>query len=121
MILGDRGGGFSKNYFFLVRIKLIFDLSQALKKSQFWPNNLRHRQNFKNLGQKKAFLGTFWIILTKSKNRVFFRARSHSKLVYIGAKGAFRKFLRSVTKNGYFKIVKRGKRGTFWVSRGWNP
>ena len=31
-----------------------------------------------------------------------------SKLVYIGAKGAFRKFLGSVTKNGYFKIVQKG-------------
>ena len=36
-----------------------------------------------------AFLGTFWKILTK-KSR-FFGARSPSKLVYIGAKGALRK------------------------------
>ena len=30
------------------------------------------------------------------------------KQVYIGAKGAFRKFLGSVTKYGYLKIVQRG-------------
>ena len=43
---------------------------------------------------KTPFLGTFWKILTK-KTR-FFGARSPSKLVYIGAKGAFRKILGSV-------------------------
>ena len=31
-----------------------------------------------------------------------------SKIVYIGAQGAFRKFLGSVTKNGFFKIVQSG-------------
>ena len=42
------------------------------------------------------FLGTFWKILTK-KSR-FFGVRSPSKLIYIGAAGAFRKFLGSVGK-----------------------
>ena len=39
---------------------------------------------------RKAILGSFWKILTKKSH--FFGARSPSKLVYIGAQGAFRKF-----------------------------
>ena len=66
-------------------------------------------------GQKKTFLGNFWNILTKESR--FLGARSPSKLVYIGAKGAFRKVLGSVNKNGYLKIVQRG---TLWVGRGSN-
>ena len=42
------------------------------------------------------------------KIRVLCSAHSHSKLVYIGAQGAFRKFVGSVTKNGYLKIVGGG-------------
>ena len=41
-------------------------------------------------------------------------ARSPLKLVYIGAKSAFRKILQPVFKNGYLKIVQRG---TLWVGR----
>ena len=41
-----------------------------------------------------------------------------SNLAYIDAKGAFRKFLGSVTKNVYLKIIQRG---TLSVGRGSNP
>ena len=51
-------------------------------------------------------MGTFWKILTE--NRVFSTRAPPSKLVYIGAQGAFRKFLGSMTKNGHLKIVQRG-------------
>ena len=37
----------------------------------------------------------------------FFRRALPLKLLYIGAKGAFRKIVRSVTKIGYLKIVQR--------------
>ena len=48
---GGGGGGFSKNYriffdFFSRSTKLIFELSKSIKKSLFWPNFLRRRQNF---------------------------------------------------------------------------
>ena len=39
----------------------------------------------------------------------FFGARSPSKLVYIGAQGAFRKNLGSVGKNGFIKKYQRGE------------
>ena len=65
-----------------------------------------------NLEKKaeKAFLGTFWKTLTKKLR--FFSARAlPSKLVCSGAKGALRKILGSVTKNGYLKIVQRALLG----------
>ena len=46
--------------------------------------------------REKVFLGTFWKILTKKLR--FFGARSPSKLIYFGAKGAFRKTLGSVSQ-----------------------
>ena len=52
---------------------------------------------------KRAVFGHFLENFTK--NRVFFGARSPSKLVFIGA---FRKFLGSVTKNGFLKKYQRG-------------
>ena len=61
----------------------------------------------KTSAPQAKFLGTFWKILTK-KSR-FLGARSTSKLVYIGGEGAFRKSLGSITKNGYLKIVQRGR------------
>ena len=48
-------------------------------------------QNFRKNRSKKPFLGTFWKILAR-----FFGARSPSKLVYFGAKGAFRKIVGSL-------------------------
>ena len=44
----------------------------------------------------------------RPNNRVFSARASPSNLVKIGAKGVFRKFLGSVTKYGYLKIVQRG-------------
>ena len=41
-----------------------------------------------------------------------------SKLKYIGAEGAFGKFLGSVTDYGYLKKVEKG---TLWVGKGSNP
>ena len=61
---------------------------------------------------KKVFLGTFWEILTKKLR--FFCARSPSKLVYIRAKGIYRKVLGSVTK---MDISNYYKGGTLWVGR----
>ena len=55
---------------------------------------------------EKGVLGSFWKILTKKLR--FFGAPSPSKLVYFSAKGAFRKVLRSFTKNGCLKLVQRG-------------
>ena len=49
-------------------------------------------QVFEKTGQKSRFV-KFW-----QKNRIFFGTRSPSKLLYIGAKGAFRKILGSVGK-----------------------
>ena len=58
----------------------------------------------------KAVKGTFLRILTKKiKNCVFSARAAPLKLVHIGAKGAFRKSLESVTKNGYLKKDKGGR------------
>ena len=46
---------------------------------------------------QKRLLSTFWKMLTKTLR---FLARAPSKLVYIGALGAFRKFLGSGAENG---------------------
>ena len=101
------GGGFSKKFwnffvdlFFLGRPNLFSELFQSTTKTLFCQKFLRRRQNVEKTGQKKAFLGTFWKLFTKTSR--FFGARSHLK------KCAFRKILGSVTKNGYFKIVQRG-------------
>ena len=66
---------------------------------------------------KKAFLGTFWKILTKKLR--FFGARSPSKLVNIGAKGAFRKML--MVGRPKVDFLKSTKGGTLWVGRVSNP
>ena len=66
-------------------------------KTPFWPSYLRRRQNFEKTGQKLRFFG----------------ARSPLKLVYIGAKGVFRKNLgpppkmviSNSTKGGPFKLA----------------
>ena len=87
---------------FLRLTKLIF---RALPKHcfvPFWPT----RKTLKKKTSKKSVWRLFFCkILTK--NRVFFLARAPpSKLVYIGADGAFKKTLGSVAKNGYLKIYK---------------
>ena len=51
-------------------------------------------------------MGYFQKTLTKKLR--FLRPRSPSNLVNIGVKGAFRKILRSVSQNGYFKELQRG-------------
>ena len=73
--------------------------------SLFWPNFLRRCKILKNT-PRKAFLSNFWKTLTK--NSRFFGARSPSKLADIGAKGASRKLIGSITKNVYWKTVQRG-------------
>ena len=86
----SRWGGFSKKIenfvnLFLRPTTVIFELSQGTKMTLFWPNFLLPRQIFEktgNFNQKIAF----------------FVARFTSKLVYIGAKDAFRKILGSVSQ-----------------------
>ena len=55
-------------------------------------------------------LGRFWALFEKfwQKNCVFFGARSPSDLVYIGAKGAFRKILGSVGQKWISEKVSKG-------------
>ena len=81
-----------------------------------WVDQIDFTSNPKKNRPKKTFLGTFWKI--DLKIAVIFGAHSPSKLVYIGAEGVFRKFLGSVFKNGYFKIVQRG---ALWVGSGSIP
>ena len=54
-----------------------------------------------------------------TKNRVFFYARSPSKLVHIGAKGAFRKILGSVGQKWISEKVPKG--GPFGLTGGRIP
>ena len=75
--------------FFLGRPNWFSELSQSHYKGPFLPKLLRRRQNCKKQTKKGIF-------------------RPLKKLVFIGAKGAFRKILGSVTKNGYLKIVQKG-------------
>ena len=98
----SRGGGgrifkkFSKiltTFFFLGRPNWFFELSQSTVLPLFWQSFLRRRQIFEK----------FW-----QKNSIFFGARSPSKLVYIGAKGAFRKILGSVGQKGISEKVSKG-------------
>ena len=108
------GGGFGLSTFFLGRPNWFCELSETSIKTQTWPNFLRRRQIFEK-GQIKAFLGSFRKTLTKKLR--FFGARSPSELVWIGAKGVFRKILRSVsqkwisensTKGGPFRLTGGG-------------
>ena len=66
---------------------------------------------------KKPFLGTFLKIVTKKLR--FFGARSPSKLVYIGAEGAFRKILGSVRQKWISEKVSKG--GPFGLAGGRIP
>ena len=90
---------------------MFFESADSFQQGRFY-DFLEGGQNFEKIGQKRRFRH-FLEILTKKSH--FFSARSPSKLVYIGAKGAFRKFLGSISKIAYFKIVQRG---TLWVATG---
>ena len=71
---------------------------------------MRRRQSFEKQTQKgifEQFLENF-----DQKNVFFFGARSPLKLVYIGAKGVFRKILGSVTKNESQNSTKGGPFGS---------
>ena len=126
----SRGGGLSKKFenfddlfFFLGRPNWFFELSQStpyFELSQSTPcfppilaKFTAPQANFWKNSQKSRF----WALLEKiwQKNRVFFGARSPSKLVYIGAKGAFRKILGSV---GQKWISEKASKGGPFVSAG---
>ena len=82
--------------FILCRPKWIFELSQskALKRPSFGHNFLPQAKFWKT-GQKRrfwAFFGKCW-----PRNSAFLAQTSYSKIVNIGAKGAFRKLSGSVT------------------------
>ena len=106
----SRGAYFQKNFENLV---YFFEVDQI-----DFPSSLKALQNpvfakisapqakFGRNMSKKALLSLFWKILTKKWR--FFGVRSPSKLVFIGAEGAFRKNLRSVIKKGFLIIVQRG-------------
>ena len=101
-----RTAKFWRAFFFFRSTKLIFRALPSTVLPQFWLNFLRRRQIFKKT-VKKAVFGHFLKIFDK-KNRVFFGARSPSKLVYIGAKGAFRKILGSVGQKWISDKVSKG-------------
>ena len=71
-----------------------------------WQKFLRRRQIFEKT-VKKAVFGHFLKNFDK-KIAFFFGARSPSKLVYIGAKGAFRKILGSVGQKWISEKVSKG-------------
>ena len=122
----SRGGGFSKNFqnfcilidLFFRSTKLIF---RALPKHGLVPV-LAPQAKFWKSCPEKAFLGTFWKILTK--NRVFSVRDPPSKLVYIGAEGAFKKIKGRPAKNWFLKKYQReDPLGRQWVEslRGGRP
>ena len=73
----------------------------------FRANFLRRRRVFEKTGQKSRFWALFGKFL--QKNRVCFGAHSPSKLVYIGAKGTFRKILGSVGQKRISQKVSKGE------------
>ena len=104
-----RGGSriFSRgaDYFFFRSTKLIFRALQRTILPLFWQNFLRRRQIFEKTVTKAVF-GHFLKNFDK-KNRAF-GARSPSKLVCIGAEGAFRKILGSVGQQWISEKVSKG-------------
>ena len=109
----SRGGGriFKKNSkilttFFLGRPNWFLELSQSTFLPTFWLNFLRRRQ-ISEKTVKKAVFGHFLKNFDK-KIAFFFGARSPSKLVYIGTKGAFRKILGSVGQKWISEKVSKG-------------
>ena len=88
----------------------MFENSQQTVLPLFWLNFLRRRHIFEKT-VKEAVFGHFLKKFDK-KNRVFFGARSPSKLVCIGAQGAFRKILGSVCQKWISeKVSKRDPLG----------
>ena len=86
---------FQKNFetfvdLFLGRSNCFLSSPKAPKRPCFGQNFCAADKILKKNRPKKAFLGTFWKIFF-SKNRVFSARAPPSKLVYIGAKDAFRK------------------------------
>ena len=102
---------------FFRSIKLIF---RAVAKHCFAPILAKFsapQANFKKTVKKSRF----WALFEKfwQKNRVFFGARSPSKLEYIDAKSAFRKVLGSVGQKWISEKVSKG--GPFGSAGGWIP
>ena len=71
-----------------------------------WFFELFRRQVFEKTVKKNVF-GHFLKNFDK-KNRVFFGARSPSKLIYIGAQGAFRKYLGTVGQKWICEKLSKG-------------
>ena len=109
------GGGFKKKFenlddlFFLGRPNSFFELSQSSVLPPFWLNFLHRRQIFEKIVKKVVF-GHFLKNFDK-KIAFFFGAGSPSKLVYIGAEGAFRKILGSVGQKWISEKVSKGGQG----------
>ena len=110
----SRGGGeFSKNFpkfwrpFFFKVDQIDFSSSPKALFCPYFGKIFCAAGKFLKKQSKKPFLNTFWKILTK-KSRFFFGARSPSKLVYIGAKGAFKKILGSVGQKWISEKVSKG-------------
>ena len=101
---GGGGGGFSKKLF--RSTKLIF---RALPKHCFAPILAKFSAPHANFLKtvKKAVFGHF-LKNFAFFSRFFFGARSPSKLVYVGAKGAFRKILGSVGQKWISEKVSKG-------------
>ena len=107
-IFSREGGGFSKNFptfwrlFFLGRPNWFFKLSQSTVLPLFLLNFLCRRRIFEKTVKKAVFehFEKCW-----QKNRVFFGARSPSKLIYVGA---LRKILGSVGQKWISEKVSKG-------------
>ena len=93
--------------FFLGQPNWFFELSRSTVLPLFWLNFLRSRQIFEKKTIKKAFFGHFLKKFYK-KIAFFWRVRSPSELVYIGAVGAFRKILGSVGQKWISEKVSKG-------------
>ena len=116
-----------------VRIKVIYFASSYKSVSQKSSLNsrgesrifLRGRLIFKKIskrlttffvGQKNRPKSRFWALFGKFWKKPGFFSRSPSKLVYVGAQGAFR--TSRSAKNGF---LKKYQKGAPWVGRGSNP
>ena len=97
----SRGGGFLTTFLFR-SAKMLF---RAVKKTLFCRKLLR-RQIFEKIGQKSSFLALLENV--DKKIPFFWRALPLTKLVYIGAKGAFRKILGPVDQKSISEKVPKG-------------
>ena len=91
---------------FLGRPNRFFELSQSTVLPLFWRNFLRRREIFEKR-VKKAVFGHCLKNFDK-KNRFFLARAPPPNLVYIGAKGAFRKILGSVGQKWISEKVSKG-------------